>query len=234
MNKILVGSTKHLELCSNGKLNCVEYLMLNLPFRCNYKCKKCCNRQRETVEEGTPLSIDEITRLIHEAKDLGIRVFVIAGEGEPLLDKNIMQIVREVDKAGLIPYIFTNGSLLDNRTIRYMKEHNASLVINLDSLDRKTYENLSGVEESFEIITKNLDTVRGVFSDTFSEITGHSLRRIAINTVVSQHNINELQNIEDFCGDDFALVYNVPIIIGRAIGNSSFKNLGRIEKKIKN
>lgn len=249
MEKLLVGSAKHLELA--GELRNPDYLMLNLPFECNYSCLKCCNRNRkeESRTEGEPLTLEEISSLIDEASDLGIRVVVLAGEGEPLLNKNIDAIVEEIDKRELIPYIFTNGSLLNEEIAQHLKQHNASLVINLDTLDRQLYEELAGIKDSFDVVYENLKNIRRVFSDTFFELGGYQVRRIAINTVITPKNIDTvfvnkqmcgggdddliLQPMLDFCGDDFVLVYNSPMLIGNAQNNVNSESIPTIEEKIR-
>jgi len=231
--KILAGSARYLEI--EGGLRSFDYLMLNLPYRCNYRCTKCCNSERHD-NNGDPLSSAEIKTLLGESGGLGARVAVVAGEGEPLLDDRLRGIIYETDIAGMMPYIFTNGSLLDREIAQYLKEHNASLVINVDSLNRKTYEKLSGVRGSFDCVMGNLDFIRKLFSDTYLQMGEYSIRRVAINTVVSRHNQNELsitrpvcgdelelRPMEEFCGDDFVLVYNVPIKIGRALHDRTFR-----------
>ena len=219
MEKLLVGSARHLEL--EGGLRDLEYLMLNLPYRCNYKCSKCCNASREESPKS-PLSLEEISELITEAKDLGMRVLVIAGEGEPFLDENIQSIISRANTNGLIPYIFTNGSKLNADTTQFIKENGASLVINIDSLNARVYEELTGIKGSFERLYGNIVGVREQFKDTHSQIGQYGLRRIAINTVVSQRNKGELSEIKDFCGEDFVFVCNTPMDIGRAQGNPTF------------
>jgi MoaA/NifB/PqqE/SkfB family radical SAM enzyme len=214
MNKILAGSAKHLEL--SGGLKPFEYLMLNLPFACNYKCTKCCNAGRETGSAASFLSLQEIFNLIADARDMGARVLVIAGEGEPLLDANFPEIVRKADELGLIPYVFTNGSRLENDIISFLKKHNASLVINLDSIASEKYGALSGGSGNLEKVLSNLEIVRKEFSGSISKINGNPLHRIAINTVVSESNFSELEKINAFCGNDFVWVCNLPIKIGKA------------------
>jgi MoaA/NifB/PqqE/SkfB family radical SAM enzyme len=173
---------------------------------------------------------------MEEAKDLGMRVLVIAGEGEPLLDVRLPEVVRKADETGLIPYIFTNGSRLDKDFSQFLKNHNASLVINVDSLRKKTYEELAGTDGSFDDVIENLKVVRDAFVETYSQIEHYGLRRIAINAVVSKRNMLEIftrkqlcgeedaiiQPFQDFCGDDFVLVYNLPITIGRASADRNF------------
>lgn len=214
MERILRGSAKYLEL--KGGLRNPDYLMLNLPFSCNYHCLKCCNSNRKQNASRKPLSLDEIVKLMHGAKALGSRVLVIAGEGEPLLNKDFFTIVEKADSLGMIPYVFTNGSLLNQKTLMHLRRHNASLVINLDSLKKKNYEELCGAENSFNKVMRNLELARKIFSDTFDIIGNYSIRRIAVNTVFSSQPREDLEAIRRFCGDDFVWVCNTPMHIGRA------------------
>lgn len=220
MENLLVGSVRYLELFGSPKK--LAYLMFNLPYECNYRCLKCCNYNREKLNSRENMSLGEIYKMLDEAAQLGIRVFVIAGEGEPFMHPNIREIIQKAESAGLIPYIFTNGSMLMRDLPQFLKEHNASLIINLDSLKKEVYEQHTQIAGSFEVVSKNLENLRELFEDTHSKINGHNLRRIAINTVLSTDNIEELPKIQTFCGDDFAFVYNSPIQIGRAENNPKF------------
>ncbi len=225
MEKLLVGSARHLEL--DGGLRDLEYLMLNLPYTCNYRCQKCCNfaRDAESAEEDAShkaLSIDEIKKLTDDAKEVGIRVLVIAGEGEPFLDPNIFEIIRHAHEKGLIPYIFTNGSKLDHDTSLFLRDKNASLIINIDSLDERLYEEQNGVKVSFQTTYANVQGIRELFKDAYSHTADHELRRVALNTVVSCNNLHECEKIREFCGDDFAFVCNSPMNLGRAAGDTQF------------
>lgn len=221
MEKLLVGSARHLELTGLREL---EYLMLNLPYTCNYRCQKCCNASRSSASQSLSLllSIDEIKKLTDDAKDLGIRVLVVAGEGEPFLNQNIFEIIRHAHEKGLIPYIFTNGSRLDHDTARFLKDNNASFIINLDSLEEQLYEEQNGVKGSFQTVYANIQGIREIFRDTYSHTADYELRRVALNTVVSRNNLHEMDKIKEFCSDDFAFVCNSPMNLGRAAGDAQF------------
>ncbi|MBU0471273.1 MAG: hypothetical protein KKF65_01515, partial [Nanoarchaeota archaeon] len=141
------------------------------------------------------------------------------------LDENILKIINQANIEGLTPYIFTNGSMLDINTTQFLRDNGASLVINIDSLNKETYEELTGVKDSFKRIYNNIQKIRSQFKDTYSQIGNYGLRRVAINTVVSHKNKGELVKIQDFCEDDFAFVCNKPMNIGRAIGNAQFSDV---------
>ena len=195
MEKLLVGSARHLEY---SKSHSLSYLMLHLPFACDYNCTQCCNKVQFT-HDGPPLSLVEIKSLIDEAKSLSFSVLVIAGEGEPLLDRNFREIVRIANEKGLMPYIFTNGRHLNPDMLDFLKHQNASLVINLNSLKEEAYESLNRRPGSCKEVQKNIANLRAAFSDTHAELSGYGLRRIAINTVLSKLNKEEIPKIIDFC-----------------------------------
>ena len=217
--KILAGSARHLEL--KAGIRKIDYLMINFPFLCNYRCTKCCNFGREGKGKE-PFSLTEIEEILKQAKELGARVLVIAGEGEPLMYSKIKEVVKSSFDNGLIPYIFTNGSMLTVPMIKFLKENNTSLIINCDSMNEEQYDKLSGSKGSFKTLMKNLANVRKYFAGTWEKIRGNEIRRIAINTVVSGINHNQVQKVIDFCGEDFAFVLNRPINIGKAKNNPAF------------
>jgi len=168
MENLLIGSARHLEL--EGGLRDLEYLMLNLPYKCNLNCQKCCNDPEERLLHSStePLTLKEIANIIIKARDLGVRVLTIMGEGEPFLDENIKGIVERTSGAGLIPYIFTNGTMLDADTVRFLKFSKASLVIGIDSLDETKYDELTRSKGFFQKVYKNVQNVREQFKDTHS------------------------------------------------------------------
>lgn len=218
---VLRGSVPH--LASIGVLNekSLPYLMLNLPFVCNYRCLKCCNLTESHPQESLRkrLTLDQLQQLIEEASSLGFSVLVIAGEGEPLLDKNFRSIVTLASRNRLIPYIFTNGTRLDEDAINFLAEHTASLIISLDSLDSQRYAQLSGKNHSLKTVLTNTERCRTVYSRLHEQTPFGKLVSLAINTVVTLLNMDEVEHIQQFCGDDIVFVCNRPTRIGLAEKN---------------
>lgn len=57
----------------------IDFLMVNSPPVCNYKCKKCFTWARSRKVENA-LSLKEIFSLINKGKKLGARAVCILGE----------------------------------------------------------------------------------------------------------------------------------------------------------
>lgn len=195
--------------------------MLNMPFLCNYRCLKCCNLRTEQQLKinRKHMSFEQLQMLLEEAGKSGFKVFILAGEGEPLLNKEFRDIVTLAVRNGLLLYIFTNGTLLNSDNINFLAEHNASLIISLDSIDPLRYERLTGGNGSLEKVLSNIQLCRSVYSSLQEQTSFGKVVSLAINTVVTRINMDEIENIKRFCTDDIVFVCNRPTCTGLAEKN---------------
>lgn len=211
---ILKGSAPHLNQERKLGEKEVDYIMLNLPFSCNYNCLKCCNRFRE-YKKGN-LKLDLIKKTILKLKGLGARVLVVAGEGEPALNKDFKSIVKFTDEHGLIPYIFTNGSKIDKKLAIFLAEHKASLIINIDSFKASKYDQYVGVKGAFKKLMNNFNYIRKYYRKNIYAGKGKRITSLAVNLVLNNENYGQIPIIKEFCGDEIVFVVNEPINIGSA------------------
>lgn len=238
-NKLFKGSP--LQLSLDGKLDRFTYLMINLPFLCNYRCTKCFNLQNNNCfVPHKALSLDIIFKLIYEAKDMGAKVIVLAGEGEPTLNKNIKKIIKEIDSLGLFSIVYSNGSLLRKQMIKFYSNRNTMLVISFDSLLPDLYTKLTGNMDRniFYRVLKNIELVRKEYKKHIEKKDKYKVVRLAINTTVSSLNKNEVGKIKEFCGDDIYFICNPLAKLGNATSNwrdliQSDKDFEEIKKIVK-
>jgi len=204
-----------------GQLDGFTYLMLTLPFKCNYRCPKCFNLiNNQPVTTGEPMTLEETLGKISEAKALAGKVVVIAGEGEPTLDGNIREIVSWIDELGMIPIIYSNGSSLNPHMAQFCHDRNACLVIALDSLRPDVYRFLTGTRgDMLSLVLRNLANLRRIYADTVEERDGLRIVRLALNMTVCSRNKGEIEEIKAFAGDDMYFVCNPLARHGNAVGN---------------
>jgi len=94
-------------------------MIFSITKQCNLNCKGCYARKR--MEDGQEeLSLERIDQLFSEASDLGIGVIMIAG-GEPLMRPEILWAASAY--RDIIFPVFTNGSMLNQGSISYFKQH---------------------------------------------------------------------------------------------------------------
>ncbi len=216
--KVLKGTPKHLS--NTGTLEGFTYLMMTLPFQCNYKCPKCFNLEdNEPVSVEGNVSLDDRVRMIHEAKEMGGKVVVIAGEGEPSLDRDIKTLVSEIRSCDMIPIVYSNGSPLTPKLAEFYKENGTALVISFDSLNPEEYNRLTGTTGHYERVVRNIQQVIESYRETIYMQEGVRVLSVAINTTVSSGNELEVEHIKKFFGEEVYFICNPLARFGNAVGN---------------
>lgn len=105
-------------------------LMLHITKRCNMSCKYCYEKRYGDGEIGTA----KIIEIIGEAKRLGINNISLSG-GEPLLHKNLFDLVALCYRNKQTTTIYTNGTLINKEWIRRFRtfKRRFEIVFKMDS-----------------------------------------------------------------------------------------------------
>ena len=106
----MVGGTlarvsKRQKVCAERDISVPDVLFLSVTGDCNLRCRHCY--ARGYAREHMP--IDLAQRVISQACELGVTMFVITG-GEPLLYPEFLAMAREMTDVPFL--IFTNGTLM--------------------------------------------------------------------------------------------------------------------------
>lgn len=151
-----------------------DYVRISITDRCNLRCVYCM------PEEGLPffphdevLSQDEIVQTVQNLAEMGIRKVRLTG-GEPLLRKDVVDIVRRVKQIPQIEdvAVTTNGLAL-HRLAPQLKEAGLDrLNISLDTFDADRYRTITRGGNVKQVL-------RGI--QTASE---QGFKKIKLNTVV--------------------------------------------------
>ncbi len=119
----------------------IKYLRISLTERCNFRCLYCRSGNEKPKPEG--LSLGEIELVVRVFKDYGLKTVRFTG-GEPLLRKDIVELVRAVKKYVDEVALTTNGYLLD-RYAKPLKEAGLKrLNVSLDTLKPEKFRWLTG------------------------------------------------------------------------------------------
>lgn len=109
-------------------------ILMDPTSACNMKCKGCW-----AAEYGykSNLSLDDMRRIVTQAKALGTHFFMYTG-GEPLIKKNdILTIARE--NSDCLFLSFTNGTLVDDKFCEDMKAcGNLALALSIEGSEQTT------------------------------------------------------------------------------------------------
>ena len=119
-----------------------------ITLACNLRCIHCyCEAGKRSPFE---LSTNEIKSLMDDLKELGVWAFDIVG-GEPLLRKDIYDLLGYAKEIGLRIMINTNGTLINEDIVTRLKDVYPDLMIgiSLDGPDPETNDFVRG-KGSFE------------------------------------------------------------------------------------
>lgn len=220
--KVLKGMPEFFEMRENKESLEVDknpqYLMMNLETGCPFSCKKCAQPGRNR-KMGQPLSLDELKNILDIGANIGVKELVIIGAGEPTSPKNFEGIVRPVLEAthekGMGTIMFTTAFGIDKEQAEFFRDHNVTIFVSLDSLNPDTYRKLTGTGNLAKIL-ENIQILRDTYKDTQEILPdGRKMVRLAVNVTIQRDNVDELDKIKEFAGDDMQFIANIPMPEGK-------------------
>lgn len=116
---------------------------------CNAKCEHCSFFAGVEDPTRTVLTAAQMGQVIRGAQDLGVSVLNIVG-GEPLLRKDLPDIIRAVDKDRTTTVLFTNGTRLVERAASLRKAGLDSIYVSIDAADPGTNDRFRGAPGLFD------------------------------------------------------------------------------------
>jgi radical SAM protein with 4Fe4S-binding SPASM domain len=124
----------------------------NLTRRCNLACGHCyLDAVQRKSEASDELSLPEVARVIDEIAEFAPGAMLVLTGGEPLLRRDLGDIVEHAAGSGLMPVVGTNGILLDAARARQLRELGAAGVgISLDSTTAEFHDRLRGHDGAWQ------------------------------------------------------------------------------------
>lgn len=103
----------------------LNQIYLETTTRCNLQCPYCYAHSGEADTEDLDTAV--MLELLERLDDLGVMTVVFTG-GEPLLRKDIFDLLLQAEKLAISPALFTNGTLLNEEIIDRLAEINLQVV----------------------------------------------------------------------------------------------------------
>ena len=169
----------------------IKKIFFDITKCCNARCVYCFTNSidHQSAFSKKELTDSRILELIDETKELKIPNISIGG-GEPFL-RDIPSIGNYANKKVKLS-ITTNGTILNEKILDYIKNSDTKLTISLDSIDQKISEKIRrGV--NVKRCLENIITLA-----KFPEI----LPRLSIRSVISSHNFNHIFEVIRFCNEN--------------------------------
>jgi radical SAM protein with 4Fe4S-binding SPASM domain len=182
----------------------------NLTYRCNLACEHCYLDAGGTplvdtanFADRSELGTEECFRVIDEIAAFAPECLTILTGGEPLLRRDILEIVRRAAERGLWVVVGTNGVRITENVAQRLAEAGArGLSLSLDALDPDRHDRFRRVRGAWQ------NTVEG------AEILNRTGLPFIVQTTAGSHNLGELEAIADFAHDRLAAkVWNLYFLV---------------------
>jgi radical SAM protein with 4Fe4S-binding SPASM domain len=182
----------------------------NLTYRCNLACEHCYldaggapQVETENFADRSELGTEECFRVIEQIAAFAPECLTILTGGEPLLRRDILEIVRRAADRGLWVVIGTNGvRITENLATRLAEAGARGLSLSLDALDPDRHDRFRMVRGAWR------NTVDG------ADILHRAGLPFIVQTTAGAHNLGELDAIADFAHDRLAAkVWNLYFLV---------------------
>ncbi len=150
---------------------------------CNQRCLMC-NIWKTKSED---MSLEKLEQEIRKLKRFGIRYVFIQG-GEPLVRKDIIEVIDLFLKYRIKPTIITNGILLTPEIAAEIAKRRCNLAISIDSMEPALFEKLRG-SDRLPVILGNIEKISGLERKGNWSVT---------TTITGLSRFNDIKKLEEF------------------------------------
>ncbi|KHD37106.1 Fe-S oxidoreductase [Clostridium acetobutylicum] len=156
-------------------------VVFNCTKTCNLRCKHCyAGSDGKTYKDE--LSTEEAYSLIADLSDFKVPVIIFSG-GEPLIRKDIFELIEFAKKNNIRSTLSTNGTLIDKETAKKIKKAGVSYVgISIDGIGEKN-DDFRGKKGAYD---KAIEGIRNC-----KEVG----QKVGLRFTINQYNYGEIESI---------------------------------------
>lgn len=179
--------------------------------KCNLKCIHCRAGNSKDCSDKS-LNIKQCYALLDDIASFASPIIVLSG-GEPLMRKDICKIASYGNSLGLKMVLATNGTLLTTSSAnKIVKSGIQRISVSIDGADADTHDSFRHINGAFQ------SAINGI------KAAQNAGMQVQINTTVTRHNINQLEQIYEFALSIGACALHlfllVPTGCGKEIANT--------------
>jgi MoaA/NifB/PqqE/SkfB family radical SAM enzyme len=163
----------------------IFWATIYLTYACNYRCKHCYGKYGETYgvgqNSGITLDFSQIKFIVGKLKQYGCCYISLLG-GEPLLHRDIKEIIKLIKSCGMELSIITNGSLVKRKMDEIKEVSNLTLSID-------------GNEDANDFLRGGGAYMRSL--EAIAEAKKHRIN-CHINVTIYKQSINNMDNLFEY------------------------------------
>ena len=128
-------------------LNLLRHRPILAIFEVTLRCNSACGYCDLPLNQGRyEMSRQEIFRVFNNLYQDGLRFVFIQG-GEPLLRKDLPEILNDLAEIGFSLSLITNGTKLTPKLVNQLAHIPLNVSVSLDTLDRDLYKQIRGADQ---------------------------------------------------------------------------------------
>jgi Fe-coproporphyrin III synthase len=176
--------TKHIEAIKDQSIVAPVHIRIKPINRCNHNCWYCAYRVSnlhlgEEIDYKDTIPEAKMFEIVDDVIDMGVKAVTFSGGGEPLLYKQLPEVVRRLSEGGVRVAALTNGSKLKGRMAEAFAEYGTWIRVSNDAWDDASFAKSRGIRE-------------GEFSKLLQNITEFSERSsncvLGVSYIVDENN----------------------------------------------
>ncbi len=193
------------------------FVQIGICNACNYRCVMCwdhppfinrddlvsrdeakfLNYDRPSINYASGnvfMPLEQYRSLIDELSEMGTCQVKICGHGEPLLNKDVLEMIKHTSARGISCHLVTNGSLLTKDSMYAFSDAGLDrLHISLNAASMETYSkiHLNAPKESFKRIVGLLESID----------ESHRRMDLQASFVITSLNYREIKDFISLAGD---------------------------------
>lgn len=186
-NKILHHLDRVLDW-KKGKLIYPIYMSFGPTKRCNHQCLFCAyTRQNKKTADFKLIEYKKILNLLSKK---GLKSIFFSGDGEPLLNKDCIEMIEYTKKVNVDVALNTNGSMISESNANALVRNLSWIRISFNGGSKESYAKVHNCSESeFEKVLKNI----ALLVEAKERVKSHV--KITVQLVLLPENIGEIEKL---------------------------------------
>ena len=164
-------------------------------YRCNSRCQFCKIWKDMSLKKITDAKFDNAKINLNHLKKIGITMIDFTG-GEPLLNKELPQILSYAKQKGFFVKLSTNGYLYPNNAMD-LKGTFSRIYFSFDTTSDEEYMMIRGID-GYEKLLDSIKIAKNLKED------------VCLSVTLTDETINNISSIAEFCNKQKVVAYIHP------------------------
>jgi len=164
-------------------------------YKCNSKCEYCNIWRDKSIKDVGHARFSDAKQNIKDMKKIGVKLIDFTG-GEPLLNKELPQMLQAAKEHGFFVKLSTNGLLYPEKADEIIGNVDR-VYFSLDTTTQEDYKKIRGID-GFDKVIESIDVAKALNQE------------ICLLYTVTNENIQNMPELVEFCRKSKIMMYVHP------------------------